>query len=487
MNNRLWWWKVTSYLRWAIAAAGLIYVVGAKADSSTWDLDAYLKQVSSNNALIQSSRLQKEAAALKKHQGDLQELSPFLQVEGGYVNDGTETAIPAQQGKRTITKFYSLGVSQKFSTGTTVSVGWSQNNTDIDGLAFPFTPAWDSRYTLGVSQSLWKDGFGRGVGLRHEREDAQERVSVLTAELQERQALIDAESAYWDLAVQVLDRDEKANALARAEKIHAWTKRRLDSGIGDRADRLQIESLIASRRLAQINSADSYENARKRFADALGTASAEVGTLNADILMNSRPLSPGEGKDPNRLDMWIQSYAAKISETAARETQEMLRPDLALTGAFGANARDPGIGTSTSDAFASDTSFYKVGLKLSMSLDFGLKHNLRAAADAEAKAARMKSNKLSRDTASSWDEIVRRHKELGNSIDAMEVLVKAQQAQLDREQERLSTGRSTTFQVITFEQSVADTKFSLLQLRAAQRKLEAASRLYMTQNAVEAL
>lgn len=493
MNQNYCWWQLTSYVRWAVAAAGLIYVVGARAEAPTaekahpaWDLEKYLDYVSESNPMLKAARLQKDAATLKKNQGDLQELSPFLSVEGGYLNDSQETTFPSQQGTRTVAKSYSLGISKKFSTGTTLSAQWGQAHSDIEGLAFPFVPAWDSRYTLAVSQSLWKDGFGRGVRLRHEREEASARVNVLTAELQARQALVDAESVFWDMAVQILDRQQKADALKRAEKIRVWTLRRLNNGIGDRADRLQVESLLASRRVAQINSDDAFASAKQRALDTLGLPEIDLAGFKPEILSKERSLSSGEG-DPRRLDIWIQHYAAKIGESAARETNEMLRPDLSLTGAFGANARDSGIGTSSSDALKSDTSVYRVGVKLALSLDFGLKRDLRAAANAEATAARLKSDKLSRDGSSSWSELVRRHKELGASIVAMEALVKAQESQLAREQERLAVGRTTTFQVISFEQSVADSHLALLQLRAGQRKLEAASRLYLNQNAVEAL
>jgi len=487
VNQKICWWKLTTYIRWVVATGGLIYAVGARAQTSDpWDLETYLRQVGENNALVKAARLQKESATLKKRQGDFQELSPFLQAEAGYSNDGQETAFPTQQGTRTKAKYYSLGVSQKLASGTALSIQWGQTHADIEGLAFPYQPVWDSKYTLGISQSLLKDGFGRATRLRHEREDAGERVSVLTAELQQRQALIDAESAYWDFAVQVLDRQEKADAMKRAEKIRDWTARRLANGIADRADRLQVESLIASRSLAQIGSADAYVAARKRFADAIGVSESEVAELKAVSLQQERPLR-AEGPEPRRLDIWIQSYASKISEAAALETGEMLRPDLALQGAFGANARDSGLSDSAGDAVASDASFYRVGLKLSMSLDFGMKHRLREAANAEAKASRLKSDKLVSDSASSWSELLRRHREVSASIAAMELLVKAQEAQLAREQERLEVGRTTTFQVVSFEQSVADTRFGLLQLRAQQRKLEAASNLYLSQNAVEAL
>ena len=493
MNQNYCWWQLSTYVRWALAAAGLIYVVGAKADAPAapkehpaWDLEKYLDYVAESNPLVKAARLQKDAAVLKKGQGDLQELSPFLSVDAGYLNDSQETTFPSQQGTRTVGKSYSVGISKKFVTGTTLSAQWGQTHSDIDGLVFPFVPAWDSRYTLAVSQSLWKDGFGRGVRLRHEREEASERVNVLTAELQARQALIDAESVFWDMAVQMLDRQQKADALKRAEKIRDWTLRRLNNGIGDRADRLQVESLIASRRLAQISSDDAFATARQKALDTLGLPDIDLAGFKPEILAKERTLASGEG-DPRRLDIWIGHYASIIGESAARETNEMLRPDLSLTGAYGANARDPSLGSSSSEALKSDNSVYRVGVKLALSLDFGLKRDLRAAANAEAAAARMKSDKLAKDGSSSWSELVRRHKELGSSIAAMEVLVKAQEAQLLREQERLAVGRTTTFQVISFEQSVADSNLALLQLRAGQRKLEAASRLYLNPNAVEAL
>ena len=450
-----------------------------------WTLEAFLEKVGESNALVKAARLEKEAAALKRRSGDLMELAPFLQGELSYVDDRRETVLPAQQGNRTQVGLYSVGFAKKFVTGTQVSAKWGQTRSALEGLAFPMPSSWESSFLASVSQPLWKDGFGRGVRLRHSREDAQEKVARLSAEMAERRALIAAEEVFWDFAVHSLDRQEKQDSLARAQRIRDWTSRRIGNGIGDRADLLQIESLVASRRLAQIGTEDNLEASRRAFLDALGLPSDETVSISAATLAEPRAL-PAD-KEARRLDIWLQQYASEINKNVALETEDRLRPDLSLVGAVGLNGRDAAIGASTSETLGANHPMFQVGLKLSMNLDFSLSENARAAARAEAEAARLRMEKGNRDAASSWSELARRHAELTARVRAMEALVKTQESRLAREQERLSLGRTVTAQVVTFEQEVADTRFGLLQLRAQQRKLEAATRLYMTQEAVEAL
>jgi outer membrane protein TolC len=455
-------------------------------DAKTWTLESFLLEASKTNALIKAARLQKEASQLRQNMGDLAELSPLLQAEYVYTDDQRETAFPAQQGTRTKTRRYSLGVSKKFVTGTTLFANVGQGRGELEGLAFPFEPNWETQYTLGARQSLWKDFFGSGIRVRRAREDATSRAERLGSELAERQALMTAEETYWELAYQSIDRIEKEAALARVRKLRDWTARRLNNGIGDRSDLLQVEGLLARRQLEQMSTSDAYTSAFLRFQDFIGRPLNEGALVPADAF-GAESRFPEETAKLIRLDAWVQRSASEAAAFAADETVDRFRPDLVVEGSVGANGREAGFSDSSSEGFSRDNPIYNVGLKLQVNLDFGLQSRIARAARSEAAAARIKAERAATDPASSWEELSRKHREVVARVKAAEQLVGIQERKLAREQERLSVGRSTTFQVLTFEQDIADARTGLLQLRYQQRRLESASGMYMSQEAAEAL
>jgi outer membrane protein TolC len=484
-------------LKWLVAASSLVYVattqakptpkVAAPASGNTISLEQYLDAVAKNNAQVQAALLSKDAAKLKKRKDDLT-MTPFaLSANAGFSDDTQETSMPAQQGDHTKGKLYSFELSKVFDTGTSLSAKWGQTYSEVTGTAptIVIPPGWNSVYQISLSQSLWKNGFGYGTRLRHQREDALTQAAILDAEKSGREALIAAEEAYWDYTVKMLDVKEKNTSLERAEKIRGWTGKRFQNGIGDRADVLQIEALVARRKLEQIKSLNDEQSAKLKFMDALGNQ-AESANLapSAQGLSVLRRLAAGERQAIATIAMQSK---ARAGEAGAKEAVDGTRPDLSLQGSFGANERDASLGTSANGSFGSDNNFYQVGVKLGMSLDFGLQSDVTAAARAEAKAARMISDKLNRDASISWSEIVRQHAELTTSIELMEKLSKTLDDQLAREQTRLEIGRTTTAQVVTFEQEVANARQQLLEMKAAQRKLEAKARLFLTQSEVEAL
>lgn len=465
---------------WSLFSASFTY-------AKPLTLDSYLELVLKNNSKVQAGELQKKAAKLKSHQVDYLELSPMLIAGAAYSKDTQETNMPAQQGTSTLAKLYTLGLSKNFSTGTNITAKWGQTFTDIDGtLGFTIEPRWESAYKLEVSQSLWKNSFGHATRLRHQRESSQTKLALLKAESEIRGALIEAENAYWDFVMQTLDVSEKAETLKRVQKTRDWTAKRLQNGIADRADLLQVDSLLTKTKLAQLDSKNKLEVAKKSFLDALGVAKDHTIQPATDTLGKSKSLF-NRTDNPKHVEVWAKDLIAKTGSIGSQEAIDMTKPDLSLTGAFGANDRDASLGSSASNAIATDNTVYLVGLKFGMSLDFGLKSDLNAAARAEALAAKILAEKAALDESNSWNELSRKHAELSATIELMEDLVKTLSAKLKREQERLEIGRTITANVVNFEQELADASLLLLQTKVAQRRIESLARLYLSQNEVEAL
>lgn len=482
-------------IRWFLAATALTYVVATQAapqpladrSPSSINLGSFLDSVTQQNAALKAAKLRREAAELTRHKRDIEDLSPSLIGAAGFMDDQSQTLLPAQQGTETKGKQYSLGVTKTFITGTNVTAGWSQGYTNIMGIqGFTITPTWESKYRFEVKQPLWSNAFGHNIRLRHEVDDAQTRIAILKAESEARQVLIDAEDAYWTYVMQTLDVQEKADSLARVQKTRDWTAKRLQNGIADRADLLQVDSLLTKTKMGQLDSLNNLETARKAFLDAIGASTNDVTMPTTDALGTIRPLNAAKN-DPLRIDIWIQKFAAKAAEAGSQQAVEMTKPNLNLGGQFWANARNANLGNSASKALGSNYNAYQVGLNLNMSLDFHLQNQIKSAAAAEAKAAQMVADKASRDNSSSWQELVRKHQELSKTISLMEELSRNLEAKLKRERERLELGRTITANVVNFEQELADARLSLLKTKVAQRKIEALSRMYLTKSEVEAL
>lgn len=463
--------------------ASLLGTVSAHALS----LDEYLKLVRERNGLYESTALAKEAAEARIDQGDLV-LSPYLSLGVSRVDDKKPQAVPAFQGTRTQATVYDFGLAKKFATGTAFSVAYNQSHANVTGATLPVDSAWAGTLTLGLSQSLWRDGFGRGTRIRHARETATARLEKLGQESQARQVLASAEAAFWDFIYEKEEVKVRRESLARSDRLMSWTNERLDKGIADRSDFLQSQALQSSRKIQLLSAEDDYKAALRRLADqAKSPDDANFAQVSGDHDSERSPRMLVGVDEPARIDSLVKALEADVREKAAEEVSETLRPDLALQASYATNARDPSYSAISSDVFDTSKPTLAVGLKFSMDLDRGAVNRVRAGQRADARAARLRAEQAWLESRTAWTELVRRHAVLGERIRIMSQLVSVNADKVKRENDRLRLGRTTTFQVINFEQDLAEAQITLLKLKVEQRKLEAQTRLFVNQDATEKL
>ena len=302
-----------------------------------------------------------------------------------------------------------------------------------------------------------------------------------------------AETRYWSYFSAASKIAEVEASLGRALRLQRWVEKRLRDGIGDKADILQAKSLVAARELERLAMNAELRQARMGFWDSLEAPDTGAPLLVElkkadDFKIENGSLRAKQADEiPQRLDTWLQQYAASAIEKGTQENLDALNPDLNLVGSLGANDRDNVFGTSTSAALRSLNPMYSVGVNVSVVLDVAGRRRLVRAAKIESDAAKLKAESLLRQEEISWSELELKFSELQARQSALKQLALAQQAQLDREQERLNLGRSTTFQIISFEQDVANSQQGLHDLTAGIRKLKSSARLFATQSELESL
>lgn len=456
----------------------------AQSNSVAMGLQEYLQAVQGSNKNIKSIETSLEAAETRYQQADL-ELSPILTARGFYQDDkstqySTSSTIAHQQIRQ-----YSLGLGKKFSTGTQLQATTTIQAVNTEGVA-GINPinAENHTGTVGVSlsQSLLKNFFGEQTKLRWQRESLQKKLEVSSVDLQKRQFLADSEALYWDFIYLQNELELRKTSLERAKRIESWVTGRASNGIGDKADILNAQGLVAARELQLISTRDELRALQERLAlqlelkqeDKFPSIEGDLGvTRTIDSLLQ------GTGNKVIRLDAYLGSLESETKAVLASEAQESVMPDLTLDAQYKTNGYDTTDSGAASKMTNSDKPVFGVGLTLSWALDWDSKGAIRSTAAKDALAAKYKREKKLQEGESAWRELSRRHFELSARIKAASELAKVQVAKAGAERDKLSKGRSVTSNVVTAEQDAAEAELTLAKLKAEQRKLESLGRLFV--------
>ncbi|MBX3019180.1 MAG: TolC family protein [Bdellovibrionaceae bacterium] len=462
----------------------------------TIDLSAFLEQVGQRNGNFRALQSSREAAVARRLQGDL-ELSPVFTANAQAVDDKRPQIFgPAFSLTGTKNQEVSLGLSKKFSTGTQASLTGSVSETTTT-LAMAGAPESSTTNAIGglglsVSQSLWKDFFGTSTDLRRERESLIEKAETQGLDLQTRQVLIEAEGAFWDHLYLKEEIRQREDSLARAKRIETWVRNRASNGIGDRADVLNAQGLVAGRELQLLNSEDELRASEEKIRDLLEMGAAEPlpnlagnleGARSPQAFIDGAIRARGETADSAaqvvRLDAYLSVLEARTKAVVAREVAEGVKPDLVLQGMYKTNSVEDGMSAAFSGVTDPAKPTTMVGVKFTYLLDGGVKDAARNSAKMESLAAEQRQSRKLMESQTSWEELQRRHAELTKKIDAAAKSSTIQTQKADAERDRLAKGRTITSTVILAEQDAAESQLSLAKMRAEQRKLESQGRLFI--------
>lgn len=448
------------------------------------DLQEYLKTVESKHKTVQALNVSQEAADLREEAGDI-DLVPVLTAGVSYLNDKSplsQFGLFGATEAKSLT--YNLGLAKRFSTGTTASVYGTTAEYENMGFSDPrFEKFGAGALGITLSQSLWRDAFGRATRLRWERTAAATKAEKGTYDLQKKLLLIEAETAFWNyfLAEEALRIGR--SSLDRAKKIEGWTKRRVGDGISDRADLLETQGLVSARQLQLITVQDEQESAKRQIRDYLALAPGEDFPVLTGDISQVRPLSSLiEGKKGKvvALEAYLASLTAKARSIAAREVEEAYRPDLVLSGAYNTNALAEDMSGATSHLADTERPTAKIALNINYMFDTSVKKAAKDAARKDALAAQLQSEQKMLDSDTAWIELNRRYIEMSKRVDAATDSVRIQAARSKAQTDLFNKGRSITFNVVNAEEDVATAELNLYRLKSEQRKMEAQGRLFIT-------
>lgn len=470
----------------------------SQAKAEDISLDGYLKEVLENNESIKASKATLEAGELRSDSPDIV-FTPQLFSQVAYRLDKKEPLNPFT-GTRTEATSLSVGMQKLWESGlqsqlsysvTKVNVEWPSFAPNVDfpiSINNPFNPNspitqvvnvpnpvsyflpskefTEARTQLDLVQPLLKGSSGREYELN--RESAQTKIAMQKSgeEYKVKILLAQAEYVYWQVALaQEAVRTQEAS-LERFKRLKNWTQRRANMQLGDRADVLQADSGVRLRSYELEQTKKDRDSAERNFNTLRGKAGDEIGGHLATITtpdLSKRPKMEGNVK---RLDIEVARQQQRLTEIEVEQSREKFSTQLDLFGSVALNTLDDNADDAIKKSLDTAHPTLVVGLKFSTPLDRDLINKERGGLVRTSQSARFETSQREFTAQQEWDELQRQLDEAQARLRLAKELEDAQKKKLLYEKDRLEIGRTTTYQIIMFEQDYSSSQLATIKAKA---------------------
>lgn len=437
--------------------------------AQTLSLEAYKKQVLEYDPQTQAALERKKGAELSQNSSDLL-TGVNLFANSSYADDQRPTSNPSFQGLKTKVNSYSFGLQQQTRLGFKWSLSQNVNRTEISGASSNFVPLpkyYDTYPKLELVMPLWRNFGGNETSGDIDQIKYQAKALAKQAEI----AWIDRQNAVEDAFYKVLSQQESFNiqkdSLSRAEKILNWTDGRVKRNLVDASDLYQAQAAVASRKFDLINAETQLRDASRIFNSLRGVTGDQVTEKLLGVDLDLAKLKIGKNKARTRKDTLAQKELNQSSEAMYRAQREKNKPSLDLTLQAYTQGRDAYMKPAQDETFKDQDYFY-IGVNFTLPLD-----QLNASRARSGFASLERSQKLleqarARDENLTWEQTIDLSDDIAKQVVLIRELEVLQKKKADAERDRLNRGRSTTFQVLSFEQ-----EYNSIRARRIQIELQA--------------
>lgn len=449
-------------------------------------LDEYLAQVRGENKELSGTRGVAEAAKLKSVESNLLFMPNFF-AEARTSSDGKPSNPPLLTYDHIENQTYSLGISQQFSFGLQAKIYYQATHTNFIGspvLSGSNADFYDANPRLELALPLWGNGFGRTLRAQRDLIARSNQVEEFGMKAQNVTSDIEAENTYWSLVVNQELLKVQRQALHQAETILDYVKNRARMRLGEESDILQAQALVASRKLDLKRGETTEASARIRFNALRNILSDKVtDTLDPVPFEMILQLNLPNQRPGNRYDVIAAQAQTEAASSNAMLVSERNTPTLDLYGGYGLNGRDSSFSNASSNLNGGDKGSKYIGLRLNLPLDLGSSAAARLGARLSVESQReiFEQKKIYQER--DWHLTVQQFKDAKESLTLANSLVAAQDAKLKAEKSRLKIGKTTTYQVLLFEQDKSQSEIARLQLASQILALRPVMRAYQAASA----
>lgn len=455
-----------------------ITTYGFAAPGNILSLDDYLGLVKTNHLGFKASSESAVNADSKSSESELM-LAPNVFANYQYMLDEKEPATPAQ-GDGIKNHSFSLGVSKLTTFGLQGKLSYGVSSTVLSNTnpqLVPMPEFVESKPTLELSQSLWRNWGGNEVRSQVAIIQSQSQMKRAADTYQSKLILLEAEMAYWRMALARESTKIQNQTLERANKIYSWNNRRAQMQLADKADSLQADAAVKLRSLELQQAQEEERAAARAFNSARGVSSQSVTEALSPINLSSLE-KISIPKEPVRDDLKVSELQSQLAELNSNLGLQKLTPTLELFGSFVLNGKDEEVAKSISESATTQHPTTVVGIRFSTPLDPSVISTLKNASRKDAQIARMQFERKKFDLSQEWEELNRKLSDNKKRLALTIQIADVQRQKLESERKRHSTGRTTTYQVLSFEQDYANSELNVVRTKLETLKIIAQLRLF---------
>lgn len=461
---------------------GLLTTISVFAAPQNFRLADYIEQVKKTSPAVAASNLQIEGTKESAKEGSFTYI-PKFSVLGSYTNDKRQVTNPFYIGSVSSGDNLTFGIDQQFSSGTSAKLSYILNNSLTTGLSPIVAPSGSFRFSAGqtqldINQPLWKNFFGIETRAAANLSEASSLASHYAEKFKLKQTLSQAETTYYRLAIAREALRLQEEVLDRSKKILDWSERRVRNQLADKSDMLQAKAAYQARQLEIETVKSEQRSAQLGFNTLRSSTSDEVGE-NLEPMDTASILSI---QKPKRSAVTDDIKAAEQNERVIVSNNELARqksqPDLSLFGTLAYNGVNTYLSPAVKDSFTTNHPMYVVGLKFSFPLFFLETSEIRSGRIKQQLSAESQTLQTRLNNDQNWIDLDKKFEEAKNRLKLADELVVAQKEKLDHEKYRFNLGRTTTFQVLTYEQDYSTAVITRLHIEQDLLAIHAQMKTY---------
>ena len=385
-----------------------------------------------------------------------------------------------------------LGLSyiQPFKTGTQMSILVQNKFKELNA---PFEKLNTAYWEFKLSQSLWKNAYGRSVALRLERDRYELNEKTLALEYEKQNLLINIESLYWDMILALKELDLKKESVRYSQIIESWAKKRFTQFAAESVDLIQMQSLVGQRKLDLLIAENRVRQLRSHFLQYFSSVNIsnwqfELNEFELERDLYQLVVNTTEGEKqlktqiPIRIDALSSIYSSKRYKAEALLEKDLNKPEFNFYVSYGGQGENIRTTDSWKRSFLDSNSVAKVGLEFSYYLDMNRQNDQEKAALRMAESNQVRARSMQKISSESWDQLQTDLNSLKEQVKIARMIYEQNKKRISLERRRFQQGKTSTFQMTTAEIEVSESERRFYNLIASLRKTESLARSYIYSN-----
>ncbi len=417
-------------------------------------LEKIIKLAVQHNRILKRYRLSGDAAKINLKQAEYRFL-PSAYINGGSTEN---TSVSLGQVERTRKLNSSLGFYRALETGGAVSL--NMTNSTNQSSANVGIVNYSSGLNIAVSQPLLA---GRGIKVNHvpiDRAKDYAKVSMLNVEQNLINLITRIESTYWDLILVYKDYDIQKDALKRANQLLEVNKSLIESGRMAAQEIVQTESDIASREITVAGAENAIISTQISLQEQLDLGERIL--IQPTTKMEFKPVSVSVNDClarayKNRPDWLINELYLEINRMNLMVARNNNQYTLGSSASVGSDVTsDHSMEKAFRNALAFKELSWNVGLSFVVPFNKQVLENNYQLYLISYKQQKIYMDELKDDIRIAVENAVR---EVQFSLKQVGLARRAQQLaqkKLNLEEEKMKVGRSSNFQVISYQRDLTN-------------------------------